>query len=441
MTKALKQSNFVERFKNSWEELTDVRKKSNRLTYRMSEIALSAFSVFFMQSPSFLSHQRDMEQKKRGNNARTLFKLENIPCNQQVRNVLDHVQPAEIDDEFFWLIDELEEAGHLKNYADFAGTKAIALDGLTYHSSTEIHCDCCSTRKDSQGTVHYYHHALMPVYVKPDCAQVLALPPEFIVPQDGHEKQDCEREASKRWLAKHQDKFSPFSITYLGDDLYANQPLCKQIAEDAQQFFLFVCKPDSHKTLYEEIDLLAKVEDGIKSHQVRQWNGREYEIWTYRWATHLPLRASEDTLYVNWCELQITDEKTGDTLFHNSWCTNHQISLNNVAATCKLGRSRWKVENETINVLKNQGYHLEHNFGHGNHHLSSVLFALNLLAFLAHTALFLANTQYRLIRKELVRRITFFDDLRALTRYMVFDSWEHLFDFMIDGLEIDPIPI
>jgi len=209
MTKALKLSNFVKKFKNSWEELTDVRKKSNRLTYTMSEIALSAFSVFFMQSPSFLSHQRDMEQKKRGNNARTLFKLEKIPCNQQVRNILDHVQPAAIDDEFFWLIDELEETGHLQSYDGFAGTKAIALDGLTYHSSTEIHCDCCSTRKDSQGTVHYYHHALMPVFVKPDCAQVLALPPEFIVPQDGHEKQDCEREASKRWLAKHQDNLPP----------------------------------------------------------------------------------------------------------------------------------------------------------------------------------------------------------------------------------------
>ena len=182
MTKALKMSSFVKRFQNSWEKLTDVRKKSNRLTYTMSEMALSAFSVFFMQSPSFLSHQRDMEQKKRGNNARTLFKLENIPCNQQVRNVLDHVQPAEIDDEFFWLIKELKQAGHLQSYDSFAGTKAIALDGLTYHSSTEIHCDCCSIRKDSQGAVHYYHHALMPVFVKPDRAQVLAITPRVYRP-------------------------------------------------------------------------------------------------------------------------------------------------------------------------------------------------------------------------------------------------------------------
>lgn len=441
MTKALKMSTIVKKFKESWSGLGDIRKKSNRLTYTMAEIALSAFAVFFMQSPSFLSHQRDMEQKKRGNNARSLFQIETIPCNQQIRNGLDHVKPDEISSEFFWLIKELEQGGHLASYNWFEKTKAIALDGLTYHSSTEIHCESCSTRKDSQGTLHYYHHALLPVIVKPDCPQVLALPPELIVPQDGHEKQDCERAASKRWLTKHQAHFAPFTVTYLGDDLYANQPLCHQISTEAEQFFLFVCKPDSHKTLYEEVALLEKVEGGVSTRQVRHWNGRRHALWTYRWASQLPLRASEDTLFVNWCELQITDAQSGQTLFLNAWMTNHRLTAQNVTAACHLGRTRWKIENEAINVLKNQGYHLEHNFGHGNHHLSATLFTLNLLAFLAHTALYLANAHYQLIRDELVKRITFFDDLRALTRYMLFDSWEFLFTFMIDGLEIDPIPI
>jgi len=440
MTKALKMSNFVKRFKEAWGSLTDVRKKSNRLTYTMAEIALSAFAVFFMQAPSFLSYQRDMEQKKRSNNARNLFKVEKIPCDQQIRNVLDHVKPEEINAEFFWLIDELEQSGHLESYTCFEKTKAIALDGLTYHSSTEIHCQHCSTRKDSQGTVHYYHHALLPVIVKPDCAEVLALPPEFIVPQDGHEKQDCERAASNRWLKQHAAHFAPFTITFLGDDLYSNQPLCQQIIEDAQQFFLFVCKPASHKTLYEELALLEKVAGGILTRQIRFWNGQSHEPWTYRWATQLPLRAGEDTLYVNWCELQITDAATGDVLFHNAWVTNHRLTAANITMACHLGRTRWKIENEAINVLKNHGYHLEHNFGHGDLFLSSTLFALNLLAFLAHTALFLANVHYRLIRQELVARITFFDDLRALTRYMLFLSWEHLLSFMVDGLEIHPSP-
>lgn len=441
MTKALKMSRFVQQFKERWNKLTDVRKKSNRLTYTIAEIALSAFSVFYMQSPSFLSHQRDMEQKKRSSNARTLFKLEQIPCDQQIRNVLDHVAAEEINDDFFWLVNELDRGGHLSEYESFAATKAIALDGLTYHSSTEIHCDCCSTRRDAHGKIHYYHHALMPVIVKPECAQVLALPPEFVTPQDGHEKQDCERNAAKRWVQTHQANFAPFTITYLGDDLYANQPLCEQIATDAEQYFLFVCKPDSHKALYQELALLENVAGAIATRQIRRWTGRRYEIYTYRWASHLPLRAGDDALLVDWCELRVTDEENGESLFYNTWATNHALTAETVADACHLGRTRWKIENEAINVLKNQGYHLEHNFGHGDKHLASTLFALNLLAFLAHTALYLANAHYRTIRNTLVRRITFFDDLRALTRYMIFPSWEHLFAFMLDALDIDPIPI
>lgn len=139
---------------------------------------------------------------------------------------------------------------------------------------------------------------------------------------------------------------------------------------------------------------------------------------------------------VNWCELTVTHEKTGDILYQNAWITNHVLSVKNVAIIAKIGRARWKIENENINILKNHGYHLEHNFGHGDQHLSTVLFTLNLLAFLIHTAQHLANDAYRLIRETLVVRRTFFNDLKALTRYFVFDSWDHLFDFMIDGLEL-----
>jgi hypothetical protein len=101
-----------------------------------------------------------------------------------------------------------------------------------------------------------------------------------------------------------------------------------------------------------------------------------------------------------------------------------------------VGRARWKIENESNNTLKQQGYHLEHNFGHGQQHLSAVLFTLNLLAFLVHTAQHLLSEPYRLLRTTLVARRTFFDDLRTLTRYMLFDSWDALFRFMLEGLEV-----
>ena len=331
----------------------------------------------------------------------------------------------------------------MEDFRDHQKTLLVALDGLTYHSSPSIHCSECLQRQDSQGTLHYYHSAITPVIVKPDSPHVLPLPPELIVPQDGYEKQDCERAprapAVKRWLAQHTQHDSAWTKSYLGDDLYANQPLCQQIAETYQQFFVFVCKPDSHTTLYQEIGLLEKVA-GVTTLAQRQWNGRQAEMWTYRFATQLPLRAGSDALLVNWFELTITHAKTGALLFRNSWITNHLLSAQTVAPLAQVGRTRWKVENETINVLKNQGYHLEHNFGHGKQHLSTVLFSLNLLAFLTHTAQHLVNAAYRLLRQTLAVRRTFFHDLKALTRYLLFESWEALFAFMLDGLELATPP-
>jgi len=439
MSKPLSLSKITAHLRESWQKLPDFRKPNNNMRYAIADAAMSAFSVFFMQSPSFLAHQREMRQRKRNDNGRTLFGIEQMPSDNQLRNLLDPVTPDYLHEDYAWVIDEMEKAGHLGPFRCYQGTYLIAQDGLTYHSSTQIHCPNCSQRKDNQGEVHYYHSAIAPVMVKPGSPHVLPLPPEFIVPQDGHEKQDCEREAAKRWLARHQHRYAPGSVTYLGDDLYDNEPLCRSIVEEYQQFFLFVCKPDSHVALYRELDLLAKI-DGVKTVTQRLWNGRHAEIHTYRFAHQVPLRAGADAMQVNWCELTISHEQTGAILFHNAWATNHAISTQAVAATAEAGRTRWKVENESINVLKNHGYNLEHNFGHGEQHLSTLLFSLNLLAFLIHTAQHLTNDAYRLLRDTLAVRRTFFNDLKALTRYIVFDSWDALFSFMLDGLQLSIPP-
>lgn len=435
MSKPLALSQIISRFREAWQSLPDDRKANNNTQYRIADGVLAAFSTFFMQMPSFLAYQRTMAQSKGRSNSQSLFQVEQIPSDGQIRNLLDPLTPDQFEREYAWLVAELARSGHLQVFRDHQKTLLVAFDGLTYHSSTTIHCAECLHRQDSQGVIHYYHSAITPVIVKPDFAHVLPLPPEFIVPQDGHDKQDCERAAVKRWLADHAPQEAAWTITYLGDDLYANQPLCAQIAETYQQFFVFVCKPDSHTTLYQEIALLEPVA-GVTTLAQRHWNGRHAEVWTYRLATHLPLRAGSAALLVNWFELTITHEKTGALLFRNAWITNHALAAQTVAALAQVGRTRWKIENEAINVLKNHGYHLEHNFGHGHQHLATVLFSLNLLAFLTHTAQHLVNDAYRLLRETLAVRRTFFHDLKALTRYMLFESWEALFAFMLDGLEL-----
>jgi len=174
--------------------------------------------------------------------------------------------------------------------------------------------------------------------------------------------------------------------------------------------------------------------------QAHHWNGRFTEIATYRFINEVPLRGGDKALNVNWCEVIITHSKTGEQLYHNAFITNHLLTDQTVIEVVQAGRARWKSENENNNVLKTKGYHLEHNFGHGKQYLASFLLTLNLLAFLFHTVLELADDQYRRLRQALGARQTFFNDIRALTRYLCFNSWSHLLAFMIQQLELRPDP-
>ena len=142
-------------------------------------------------------------------------------------------------------------------------------------------------------------------------------------------------------------------------------------------------------------------------------------------------------LQVGWCEVTITREDSGVQLYKNAFVTDFEVRETTVEAIARDGRARWKVENENNNVLKTKGYHIEHNFGHGDQHLASLLLSLNLLAFLFHTVLDLVDEQYRAIRQTLGTRQRFFQDLEALLVYFQFESWEAVLSFMFKGLELD----
>jgi hypothetical protein len=288
----------------------------------------------------------------------------------------------------------------------------------------------------ANGETLYAHYAILPVVVKAGESRVLALEPEFISPQDGHEKQDCERAAIKRWVQRNAERYAHHQYTLLGDDLYACQPICTLFLKKGFNFIL-VCKPDSHVALYEQVEFLDKL-GRVEQLSLRHWNGKYHEVQTYRWVNEVPLRRGEDALAVNWCEITITREDTGKQLYHNAFITNHELEHSNVVPIVRDGRARWKSENETNNVLKTKGYHLEHNFGHGQQNLANFMITLNLLAFLFHTLLDLLDEQYRALRQELVTRQDFFNDLRALLRYMLFKNWNHLMHFMLVGLELIP---
>ena len=426
---------WLHAFEPIFAQLPDHRTGRN-VTYTISDAVLSAFAVFFMQSPSFLAQQQVVQRQRGRNNAQTLFGMAQIPSDNQIRNLLDPLPPERLFPLFEtgWQI--LKATGTLTAFQVLHQQYLIALDGTQYFSSRTVHCDACTHTTSATGITTYSHTVLLPTLVAPQQPHAVVLAPEFITPQDGHDKQDCEHAAAKRWLTQHAPAFSPQSVTLLGDDLYSHQPFC-ELALAKQCNFILVCKPDSHATVYKWVNTSAAL-GGVSGLTRRHWNGRFGERWTYRYVNEVPLRAEADPLHVNWCELTITDERDGRVLYHNAFVTNHPISDDTVEPLVAAGRTRWKVENEGNNTLKTKGYHFEHNFGHGQQHLAAFLLTLILLAFLCHTLLDLLNTQYQLLRQALAARRTFFDDLRALTRYWVFDSWEQLFEFMIRGLELSP---
>jgi len=419
-------------------DLPDVRKPGNNTKYQVEDAVMGAFSVFFTQSPSFLEHQRLMKSSKGKDNGSSLFFLKEIPCDNQIRNLLDPIPALTIFGAFQQVYQWLKKKGVIKKFLYLDGEILIALDGTEYFSSKRINCPHCNVRNHRNGTTTYFHSCVTPMVVSPNRKQVLNLEPEFIKKPDAKPKQDCENAAVKRWLNKNPKKKYGNRVTLLGDDLHSHQPICELALKQGYNF-IFVCLESSHKTLYEWLEFLEKSGE-VKTVEKKQWSKGKNLIYRYRYASGLPLKDGESSLLVNWCEVTVINEKTQEIIYQNNWITNHKINDNNVDKIVKAGRSRWKIENEGNNVLKNHGYNLEHNFGHGQNNLSEFLLSLNLLAFLFHTVLDLVNTTYQKIRDLLVTRSTFFNDIRTLLKYFWFKNWQDLFLFILtENVPIKPI--
>jgi hypothetical protein len=408
---------LIVELKSTCASLPDRRKGPHREgEFTMADLGLSAFSVFFMGCPSFLSHQRALEDGHGRSNCQTLFGMIAIPTDAYIRLMLDGVPPSAFDPLFFKTI---ATEGVLAPFRRLGERVLIALDGTEHFCSRNIHCARCSTRKRSDGGTEYFHAFLGASIVAPGHKQVLPLPPEFIASQDGAEKQDCERNAAKRWLAGHGPAVAHLRPIFLGDDLFACQPIAAAV-QHAGGNFIFTCKPSSHPTITEYLNGAE-----LEEHRQTVVTRGKRTTTIYRWLSAVPIRASDDALLVNWFSIEIFNH-SGKRNYHNSFLTDLPVTAGTVAELAACGRARWKIENETFNVLKTNGYHLEHNFGHGKETLAAVLVTLNLLAFAFHTAARLAVLAWR--QAVIARGATyrFFEHLRTVTAYVVFENWDHL---------------
>jgi len=404
----------------------DDRRQSAKVDYSLHDCLMSGLAMMFFQDPSVLTFQQRLQDGIHKNNLTTLFDVSDIPKDTQMRQVLDAIPASELNGIFADFLHRLQRGKQLVNYQFYDGSYLISIDGSEYFSSEKIRCPHCLVT-ESKGKQRYHHQILQSVIVHPDMRQVLPLAPEPISNRDGSKKQDCERNAGKRLVRHIRATHPKLKITVTADGLYSNQPFIDEL-KTANMSFILVAKPTDHKVLFEWVNELIQLGAG-GSLQFGDEKGRRHR---YQWVNQVALNGTKDADLVNFFQYQLV-AATGKVTYKNSWVTDIEVDENNVVNLVKGGRARWKIENETFNTLKNQGYHIEHNFGHGQQHLSMIFFVLNLLAFYIHQILELTDRLYHTLRyTKFTSRKEYWNQLRCTIRILIFPRWESLLNFILD---------
>lgn len=272
---------LVDTFTSNINNIKDTRRQRSDLKYKFKDILLTAFAVFYFQSNSWLGFQRNMQNSKGNSNCNTMFGIEDIPSDNHIRQVVDTIQPNKIKPVYDSIIKKLEYLKLLDKFEFIDNSLLIALDGTYYHSSKNISCKCCQTREDKESKeTHYYHSAITPVIVNPNIKRVLPLMQEFISNEDGENKQDCEVNASKRWLKSFSNPTNK-KLIILGDDLYSREPMIKDVLKK-EYSYIFVAKKESHKYLYEQINIVKNLDTCEIKKVSKIVNGKK-QIFTYKY--------------------------------------------------------------------------------------------------------------------------------------------------------------
>jgi len=399
-------------------EIPDFRQEG-KVEHGVHDVLMSGFAMMFYQDSSLLQFQQRLQEAIHKNNLQTLFQVESIPKDSQMREVIDEVESQELEPLFEDFFRPLQRGKHLEGYRVLRDFHVISVDGSGYFSSDKIHCSGCLKRETKKGKIGYEHKIVQAALMHPDKRQVFPLAPEEVKNTDGQDKQDCEVEAGKRLVRKIRRSHGKLKIIIVGDSLYSKQPFMEELAEERMRYVLVV-KEEDHKLLMEWVNEQRQLKE-VSRIEVKDKKGR---LHIYEWINEVPLNGNKNTLWVNYFEYWLV--VGGKVTYHNSWVTDFSLSEGNVAKLVRIGRCRWKIENETFNTLKNQGYHIEHNFGHGEKHLSINFLLLNLLAFFMHQIFELTDLLYQECRRAFGSRRNLWDHLRSSIHILIFPDWETL---------------
>lgn len=392
----------------------------------MTDILSSAFAMFSLKSPSLLSFEK-RSQAEEGNLQR-LYGIGKICSDTQMREVLDRVVADDLQLGFQSLYTVLQDCRIVEEYRYWQGKTIVSVDGVEHFSSKKVHCQHCLQKQHKDGQTTYSHQMLSAVLVHPDRAEVFPLRCEPIINTDGCAKNDCERNAAKRLLKGLRVSYAGEEFLLVADALYANGPYIEQLQKHGHSFIIGV-KPDGNKALFSQF--AARQERG----QLERYSCSEKGVkHRFHWANNLSLNSSRADIRVNMLHYEQVDEKGKTTTF--CWITDIDLRENNVVKVMRAARARWKIENETFNTLKNQGYCFEHNYGHGQDQLCTTLAYLMMLAFLVDQIRQSACGYFRALWQGLGTKAKLWQAIRAAFTMIQFQTMKQLFVFVAKQYKI-----
>ena len=406
----------ISQLRQQFEQIKD--KRAANCSYSLPDLLMSVFAMFSLKYESLLDFEKQSDAIK--SNLKTIFGIKDFSSDSCLRKVLDKIDWKVLRNLFKKQFEQLIELGIVKTYEYLGGYTLVSVDGVEHFSSKKVHCDCCLTKKHKNGEITYTHSMLCAVMVHPGESEVFVMGTEPIQTQDGAKKNDCEQNASKRLIDWMSEAYKGLKLLFIEDALYSTAPNIKKIRENNWDFILAV-KPDSHHYLFRIFTVNRLMNKSIETHYYEE-KGNKYTLWFFN---NESINESNPDVKVNFIYCKQTNSKGKVTNF--SWVTSLKITVSNVVEIMKAGRSRWKIENETFNTLKNQGYHFEHNYGHGYESLSCVFAHLMLFAFLTDQVVQRCSKTFQEVHQAVRTKVKLWFCVRAAFTLKEYSSFKDIY--------------
>ena len=418
----IRYDDLVQTLRGDFEKIPDHR--AANVVHQLPDVLMSAYAIFALKYPSLLCfEQQSMVEQE---NLKALFGIKKICSDAQMRRVLDELAPEYLDQLFSKRIQELKSLGIQKQYRFLKKYYLCSIDGVRYFESRKVNCQRCQIVQHQNGESSYHHAMLGAVLVHPNRREVFPLMSETIQRQDGNNKNDSELGASKRLQDKLLECYQDLPLVIIEDALYANEPHLQQILDHGREFIVGV-KPTKHAALFKQLEGRQKrgqakkltIEQGATTHH-------------FGWTNNVPLNGNGN-IRVNFLYYE---EHKQNKVKRFSWVTSLKLRSGNVEEIMQGARARWKIENETFNTLKNQGYHFEHNYGHGQNNLCNVLAKMMLLAFLLDQMVQAGNQLFNDIWIAAKAKKRVWERIRAIYITRSIQSFKQLFIVLAQLYEV-----